>query len=191
MTSETILSKFVKVKTELYSRQFQKEKDVSSKGRVLYKYYELSDFLPDVISCLDKNKLLHYFYFKNNNNFSCGTIRIINKDNESDYLEIDSIACNMDNIKEPKDVGAMCTYLKRYTYLTAFDITEDCKMEETIAKKNIEDDLIESINNKLICAGQPPKSKEEINIFVKTKGKSLKWLLANINEKYKDKHRNF
>ena len=175
------LNRFIKVKSELYREPFVKSKKVGN----MYKYYELSDFLPTIIKLLNDNDLCHYFYFRNNETSSCGVIKIIDEKNQDDYIEIESILCNMTNIKDPKDVGAMSTYLKRYTYLIAFDITEDCKMEEKIAKQNTDIDLIDKINRALRHAGRPARTREDLIQHTKETGRTMQEVLNGIVKKYR------
>ena len=179
------LNRFIKVKSELYKQQFIKSKKVGN----MYKYYELSDFLPTIIHLLNDNKLCHYFYFKNNDTCSCGVIRIIDVENQDDFLEIESILCNMTNIKDPKDVGAMSTYLKRYTYLIAFDITEDCKMEQKIAKETTEKvsdiDLINKINRVLRDVGKQPRTSDQLIEHAKNTNITMQQVLDGLVKKYR------
>ena len=181
------LNRFVKVKSELYREPFIKSKKVGN----MYKYYELSDFLPTIIKLLNDNNLCHYFYFRNNDTCSCGVIRIIDIENQDDFLEIESILCNMTNIKDPKDVGAMSTYLKRYTYLIAFDITEDCKMEEKIASeavgKTTDIDLISKINHVLRQLGKPKKTSEQLIEHAKETNRTMQQVLDGLVKKYRKK----
>lgn len=175
------LKNFIKVKGELYQKPFMKGKAVGN----MYKYYELSDFLPTIIELLSQNNLCHYFCFKNNDTCSRGVIKIIDIDNQDDYIEIESILCNMTNIKDPKDVGAMSTYLKRYTYLTAFDITEDCKMEQQIGNKNKEDTkIVSEINRILRKVGKPERTEKDIKELAKSTGNNIQWVLDGIIKKY-------
>lgn len=181
---DTTLSKFIKVKNELYQTKFTKSKSVGK----MYNYYELSDFLPSIIKLLSDNNLCHYFYFKNNDTCSRGVIRIIDINKQDDYLEIESILCNMTNIKDPKDVGAMSTYLKRYTYLVAFDITEDCRMEQSIGLKAEKDTAtLEQINKILRQAGQPLRTEAQIKEYARQNNQNMEWVLDGIAKKYKKK----
>lgn len=184
---DTTLNRFIKVKSKLYEKQFTKSKKVGN----MYKYYELSDFLPSIIQLLDENNLCHYFYFRNNETCSCGVIKIIDVNNQDDFIEIESILCNMTNIKDPKDVGAMSTYLKRYTYLIAFDITEDCKMEENIGKQTPQEDLdkktIYEINKMLRQAGRQTRTEKDLKELAKSTGNNLEWVLNGIAKKYRNK----
>jgi len=179
------LNRFVQVKSELYSMQFAKSKTVGN----MYKYYELSDFLPTIIQLLNNNNLCHYFYFRNNDTCSCGVIRIIDIEDQGDFLEIESILCNMTNIKDPKDVGAMSTYLKRYTYLVAFDITEDCKMEEKIAKeaivKTTDIDLTDKINRVLRYARRPVQTLDELIEYANKTNRTMQQVLDSLVKKYR------
>ena len=178
------LKNFIKVKGELYQKPFMKGKAVGN----MYKYYELSDFLPTIIELLSQNNLCHYFCFKNNDTCSRGVIKIIDIDNQDDYIEIESILCNMTNIKDPKDVGAMSTYLKRYTYLTAFDITEDCKMEQQIGNKNQEDtNIITEINRILRHVGKQSRTSEDLIRYAKQTGRTMEQVLDNVVKKYRKK----
>ena len=181
----TTLNRFIKVKSELYNMQFIKSQSVKA-GKMEYQYFELSDFMPQIIELCTKHKVHQYFTIENDSLYVKGKIIICREDDNQDILCFSSCPYLISLIQNPKDVGAMSTYLKRYTYLIAFDITEDCKMEQQIAKQNTDIDLIDKINRALRHAGRPVQTREDLIQHTKETGRTMQEILNDIVKKYRE-----
>lgn len=94
-----------------------------------FKYYELQDFVPHIIKFCGEVKLLTTFKFNNQE----GVLRIINVENPEEILEyeVPMRKADLKGCNEVQTLGGSITYLKRYLYMNAFDITEndqfDCR----------------------------------------------------------------
>lgn len=97
-----------------------------------FKYYELSDFVPHIINYCDEAGLLTTFDFSDTE----GVLRIINTEKPEEILEyrVPMRRTDLKGCNEVQALGGSITYLKRYLYMNAFDITEndqfDCRITE-------------------------------------------------------------
>ena len=89
-----------------------------------FEYFELSDFMPDVISLFEKLKLFHVFNLYAEN----ATLTILNIERPEEIIPFETpviIAKMGDKTdKTIQGLGATHTYLKRYLYLNALELTE-------------------------------------------------------------------
>lgn len=99
-----------------------------------FKYYELQDFVPTIVNLCNEFGLYTEFDFT----ASEGILRIVDIDNMDAQREIrvpmakaDIKGCN-----EIQSLGGSITYLKRYLFMNAFDITENDQFDCQIAKKD-------------------------------------------------------
>lgn len=180
------LNRFVKVKSELYQMQFTPSKKVKA-GKMEYDYFELSDFMPQIIESCERHDISQYFTLENDSLYVKGKVVIFREDDNTDVIYLSSCPYPIILIQNPKDLGSLSTYIQRYTYEKAFGITEDCKMEQKIAKENINIDLIDKINRILRQAGKETRTEKEIVELAKNTGRSIQGVLDGIVKKYKKK----
>lgn len=102
-------------------------KKTGKNNNLNFEYFELSDFMPDTISLFEKLKLFHAFNLYAEN----ATLTIINierseLDSETITFETPVIIAQMGGKtdKTIQGLGATHTYLKRYLYLNALELTE-------------------------------------------------------------------
>lgn len=98
-----------------------------------FKYYELQDFVPDIVRLCNEFGLYTEFDFTATE----GILRIIDIDNMESQREIrvpmakpDIKGCN-----EVQILGGSITYLKRYLFMNAFDIIENDHFDGQIKKE--------------------------------------------------------
>ena len=184
---DTTLNRFIKAKNELYSMQFIQSKSVKA-GSIKYEYFELSDFMPKIIESCIKHNILQYFTIENDSLYVRGKIIISREDDNTDIINFPSCPYPIALIKNPKDLGSISTYIQRYTYIKTFGITEDCKMEQQIAKEtNLEIKIIHEINKILRQAGRPTRTEKDLKEHAKSTGNNLEWVLNSIAKKYRKK----
>lgn len=184
------LNRFIKAKNELYSIQFQKSKSVKA-GSIKYEYFELSDFMPKIIDTCTRHNILQYFTIENDSLYVKGKIIISREDDNTDIIDFPSCPYPIELIKTPKDLGSMSTYIERYTYIKTFGITEDCKMEQEIAKeaigKTTDIELVDKINRVLRHVGKPPRTSEDLIGYAKQTSRTMQEVLDGIVKKYQKK----
>jgi hypothetical protein len=97
-----------------------------------YNYYELSDFLPILISLCTENKLFTRISFDN----ELATLEIINSEKTEEKItytspmrELELKGCN-----QIQALGGVETYSRRYLYMSAFDITENDMFDAVVDK---------------------------------------------------------
>ena len=127
-----------------------------------FSYYELSDFLPQIIKLCNKYNLFTQINFDKEN----GTLTIVNAENTDETIsyitpteELELKGCN-----KIQALGGTQTYLRRYLYMNAFDITEN-DLFDNIAGKN-------TTSNKSTSPAPQIDLKEKIEGF-------KKWLETN------------
>lgn len=178
------LNRFVKVKSDLHNMQFTKSKTVKA-GKIEYQYFELSDFMPQIIELCAKHNVHQYFAIENDSLYVKGKIIICREDDNNDILSFPSCPYLISLIQNPKDLGGISTYLQRYTYQKTFGIMEDCKMEKKIAKQNIDIELVDKINRVLRYAGRPVQTLDELIEYAKKTNRTMQQVLDGLVKKYR------
>lgn len=122
-----------------------------------YKYYELSDFLPEINKLMDELNLSSFINFTS----EIATLTIVNveKEDEQIVFTCPMSSASLKGCHEVQNLGAVQTYLRRYLYTNAFEIVEADALEAITGKK----DTKETKSNKSVLA-----TKEEITEFVQT-----------------------
>lgn len=121
-----IYEKIQKIKEKILTSNLKKS---GNNKFANFKYYELQDFVPYVIKFCGELKLLTIFRFNNQE----GILRIVNAEKPEETLEYDVPMRKVDlkGCNEVQALGGSLTYLKRYLFMNAFDITEndqfDCR----------------------------------------------------------------
>lgn len=127
-----------------------------------FSYYELSDFLPHIIKLCNKYNLFTQINFNETN----GTLTIIDAEEPNsrvEYItpteELELKGCN-----KIQALGGTQTYLRRYLYMNAFDITEN--------------DLFDSITGKNTSSNKSDSPEPKIDLKEKIKGFKT-WIETN------------
>ena len=127
-----------------------------------FSYYELSDFLPQIIKLCNKYNLFTQINFDKEN----GTLTIVNAENTDETIsyitpteELELKGCN-----KIQALGGTQTYLRRYLYMNAFDITEN--------------DLFDNIAGKNTTSNKSTSPEHKIDLKEKIKGFKT-WLETN------------
>lgn len=125
-------------------------------------YYELSDFLPQIIKLCNKYNLFTQINF----NKEDGTLTIIDAEEPNskvEYItpteELELKGCN-----KIQALGGTQTYLRRYLYMNAFDITEN--------------DLFDNIAGKNTTSNKSTSPAPQVDLKTKIEG-FKKWLETN------------
>ena len=127
-----------------------------------FSYYELSDFLPQIIKLCNKYNLFTQINFDKEN----GTLTIVNAENTDETIsyitpteELELKGCN-----KIQALGGTQTYLRRYLYMNAFDITEN--------------DLFDNIVGKNTTSNKSTSPEPKIDLKEKIKGFKT-WIETN------------
>lgn len=127
-----------------------------------FSYYELSDFLPQIIKLCNKYNLFTQINFDKEN----GTLTIVNAENTNETIsyitpteELELKGCN-----KIQALGGTQTYLRRYLYMNAFDITEN--------------DLFDNIAGKNTTSNKSTSPAPQVDLKTKIEG-FKKWLETN------------
>lgn len=127
-----------------------------------FSYYELSDFLPQIIKLCNKYNLFTQINF----NKEDGTLTIIDAEEPNSKVEyvtpteeLELKGCN-----KIQALGGTQTYLRRYLYMNAFDITEN--------------DLFDNIAGKNTTSNKSTSPTSQVDLKTKIEG-FKKWLETN------------
>lgn len=127
-----------------------------------FSYYELSDFLPQIIKLCNKYNLFTQINFNETN----GTLTIIDAEEPNSKVEyvtpteeLELKGCN-----KIQALGGTQTYLRRYLYMNAFDITEN--------------DLFDNIAGKNTTSNKSTSPTSQVDLKTKIEG-FKKWLETN------------
>lgn len=127
-----------------------------------FSYYELSDFLPQIIKLCNKYNLFTQINFNETN----GTLTIIDAEEPNSKVEyvtpteeLELKGCN-----KIQALGGTQTYLRRYLYMNAFDITEN--------------DLFDNIAGKNTTSNKSTSPAPQVDLKTKIEG-FKKWLETN------------
>lgn len=115
--------KIQKVKCELQEKPLKKSGYQKFKNGGGFNFFELSDFLPILNSLLDKNNLCDKITFEGEE----VVLTIINCENPEEREEYRSkvVYSNSTNREDIQNLGATHTFLRRYMYILAFNISEN------------------------------------------------------------------
>jgi hypothetical protein len=88
-----------------------------------FEYYELSDFMPEIIKIFDELKLFSKVTFTN----ETAVLKIINTENPAEFEEYMSPMKDLEikGANKIQCLGGVETYQRRYLYMSALDITEN------------------------------------------------------------------
>lgn len=98
-----------------------------------YAYFELSDFLPTINSLAIKHRFTTIISYGED----LATMTIVDIDKPEDTIVITSpmSTAALKGVHEVQNLGAVQTYLRRYLYMTAFEIVEGDALDATHGQK--------------------------------------------------------
>ncbi len=179
-----IYKKLQKARCELLNAGIKK----SGKNQYAnFEYFELADFLPTVLKIFEKNGLASHFSLNKEN----AQLIIFNTENtEKEEQIIFTVPFVQAEIKAAaiQNLGATITYLRRYLWLIALELTESDEVDsnnpninEKIEKeKNEEKEIVEDLYNefeRLLNIKEIPEEKKEniekVKILYKNKNLKL------------------
>nr|WP_314081068.1 ERF family protein [uncultured Leptotrichia sp.] len=164
--------KIIKIKNKFYETEIKK----SGKNK-MFQYFELKDFLPNLVKLMAEEEINDVFTIDND----FARLKLIHKDEVNEYtipfvmFDVPVTSQGKDSMQKIQYLGALSTYYKRYLYMNAFSITENDKIE---AMDNSELGRNEKAENK------KKKTKEE-------KRKSREDYIARNTQKYQQLIDNF
>ena len=136
MVSKNIFSKLQAVRVELQNRNKKKSGQNKFAG---FKYFELSDFIPEVNSLFREQNLTSCFNLYELE----ATLDIINTENPTEMITFRSPVPQSYELKGANAIqilGGTHTYLKRYLYLNALEIVENDMIDA--AEPKVEPDTV-------------------------------------------------
>lgn len=96
-----------------------------------YTYMELGDFLPHIVDLCDKYNLCTLISFGES-----ATLTVVNSEEPTEQIIFSSpmSTASLKGCHEIQNLGAVETYLRRYLYVSAFDIVEHDALDSTQGK---------------------------------------------------------
>lgn len=150
--------KIIKIKNKFYETATKKSGKNSFQG---FEYFELKDFLPDLVKLMAEEEVNDIFTIKD----EYATLKLIHKNEINEYtipfvmFDVPLNKQGKDSMQKIQYLGALSTYYKRYLYMNAFSITENDKID---AMNNDELNAPESSKNKTEKKSQKKYTEEEI-----------------------------
>ena len=141
-----------------------------------FKYYELADFLPQIVELCRENKVLTFVSFSNEE----AILTAINSEKPDESLVISSPMRELElkGCNAIQALGGIETYQRRYLYMAMFDIVEndmfdggntDPDEKPSKAKKTplqtARDALVVEMNNKLKQGMTKAEVEEKLKLF--------------------------
>ena len=157
-----VYQKLQKARVELQKMNIKKSGENKYSG---FKYFELKDFIPPLNELLLNNGLSTNFSIIDNQ----ANLFIVNCDNPEDNILFTSPIAEapLKGCTPIQSVGAVHTYMKRYLYLNALEITEDDILDKEAG--NIKQDgKEEKFNPKIVLFNKLKASgltSEQMNAF--------------------------
>ena len=125
-----IYEKLQKIKLELLNSNLKKSGKNKFAG---FDYFELCDFLPEIIKLCDKYKVCTVIGF-NENNATLAAIDCEAEESNKNAVVITAptAALELKGSNAIQALGGVQTYMRRYLYMAMFDITECDQFDATI-----------------------------------------------------------
>lgn len=153
-----IYEKLQKCRVELQNMKLKKS---GENKFAKFKYFELADFLPAINKLFFENKLFSNFSIIE----EVATLQIINCETPEECIFFKSPTASADKIGTPiQALGAEHTYLRRYLYLNALEITEEDTLDAVIGQNNKKQDKAQKENPK--PQAEPNKDDNDIYAFL-------------------------
>jgi putative phage essential recombination function protein len=164
--------KIIKIKNKFYETAIKKNGKNSFQG---FEYFELKDFLPDLVKLMAEEEVNDIFTIKD----EYATLKLIHKNETNEYtipfvmFDVPLNKHGKDSMQKIQYLGALSTYYKRYLYMNAFSITEN--------------DKIDAMNNdELNTAPESSKNKTEKKSQKKYTEKEIREKSIEIISKYEE-----
>lgn len=121
-----IYEKLQAMRCELQGKKLSKSGNNSFVG---YEYFELQDFIPEINEIMDKHKVTSVLTF----GIKYAKLKLINCEKPEETIEFISpmSEANLKGTHAVQNLGAVETYLRRYLYITAFEIVETDILDKT------------------------------------------------------------
>ncbi len=149
MSQETnIYKKLQEARVELQNRDIKK---TGHNSYANYKYFRLGDFIGAVNEILKEKGLTSHTNYGENQ----ATLTIINVDNPEEQMTFQTPyeKAKLSGGTQPiQELGASQTYLRRYLWLTAMEISEEDPVEATTGKKDKKQSTKKIIEQKINSA---------------------------------------
>lgn len=172
MENKSIYEKLQQIRVDL------QKKDLKKSGYNSYKdfnYYELGDFLPSINELLLANKIVSIFTLQKES----AKLELLDYEN-GDHIEF-NMPYEKPDIKGAdsiQNLGGSVTYLKRYLFVTAFDLCENDEKDANRGKPKKETQTTLSTPKKETTAKGKGNVKQAVEFFKSVK--SLKELESGI-----------
>jgi putative phage essential recombination function protein len=164
--------KIIKIKNKFYETATKKSGKNSFQG---FEYFELKDFLPDLVKLMAEEEVNDIFTIKD----EYAVLKLIHKEETNEYtipfvmFDVPLNKQGKDSMQKIQYLGALSTYYKRYLYMNAFSITEN--------------DKIDAMNNdELNTAPESSKNKTEKKSQKKYTEKEIREKSIEIISKYEE-----
>jgi len=125
-----VYEKLLKARVDLQSKKIKKG---GQNEFVKFAYFELADFVPTINLICDNLKIIPLVSFG-----EVATMRIVDAEKPDDVIVFTSpmSTASLKGCHEVQNLGAVETYLRRYLYLTAFEINEPDALDKTVGTTN-------------------------------------------------------
>lgn len=118
-----VFEKLNAVREEFLKTEHKKTGGKAADKKAYFSYFELSDFLPEVLGLFSKNKLYGHFSVIDRT----ANLEIINVESpeEKVVFSMPFGSAKLSNCHEIQNIGACITYARRYLWGCAIEITEN------------------------------------------------------------------
>ncbi|WP_300902290.1 ERF family protein [uncultured Clostridium sp.] len=125
-----VFEKLQSVRVKLQEREIKKSGKNKFSG---YDYFELADILPAINELMNENKLCSYISYTTD----VATLTIVNSEKVDEQIVFTSpmATAQLKGCHAIQNLGAVQSYLRRYLYLTAFEIVEADVLDATSGKE--------------------------------------------------------
>lgn len=157
MKIKNVFERLQMVRVELQQVEMKKSgKNTFSK----YDYFELADFLPQVNELCNKHRITPVVIF----NEKEAKLTVYNQDDKDDYIEFTSpfLVCELKGSNRLQALGSAHSYLRRYLYLTAFEIIESDGIDGLPEEARKEVPQVDETQQKLLAAIMKNKDNQDL-----------------------------
>lgn len=179
--TKSVFQRLADVKKELSKMEIKKSGNNKYAG---FRYHELSDFLPFISELNAKHGIDDNITFDKENNIA--SITVINTEDVADrktitvpYVEAEMLGKGgaKSSVDAVQRLGSTITYLRRYLYMTMYNITEQDALDATVQKNDDSGNTkTESFNKgkQVSSAQSKAQAKTQTNSQSNSKQKSAK-----------------
>lgn len=158
-----VYQKLQKVRVDVQKLNIKKSGKNAYAG---FTYFELKDFIPPVNELFDKYGLSSNFSIKD----GCALLYITDTDKLDDFILFESPIADaqLKGCTPIQSLGAVHTYMKRYLYLNALELTEDDMLDKEAGNIQTNNNNKQSTNPKIVLYKKLKEAKlpdEQMNAF--------------------------